>query len=205
MSIKNSKLKITTYNEIGFTLIEALIGVTISSIVGVLLISLLTQNNGLLTQQSAKVSQGTSLNDTETQISELIKSSSSVISSYPVISPQYMTGLTTLVLAIPALDSSGAAVDNVSDYVVITKDPSNSKLLRKMIFPDTNLPSTRKSQNQVLLTRLSLLEFTYLDNANQIVSPTSATKIKYVINQQENTGNGEIVTSANAQINLRNN
>lgn len=186
----------------GFTLIEAIIGIAASSLVGILLISALVQNNGLFSQQTANINQGLNLTTAAGQISEVVKYSSSVEVSYPSASPQYISNSNTLVLSLPSLDSSGNNLEDIYDYAVITKDSQNVSILRKMIFP--NAQSTRKSSNQVLTTRLAAINFYYYDIDGKIVSPSSAAKVGFALSQKEKAGSGNIQSSTSAQINLKN-
>lgn len=187
----------------GFSLVEVLIAVTVSGLAGILIVALLVQNNGLFFQQSAKVSQGLRINDAASQVSELIKSSSSVSSTNLIGSPEYSTGSDTLVLALPAFDSSGNLLTNVYDYGIITRDSQNLNLLRKIIFTDS--ASARKSENRVLATKLVRLTFVYFDDSGNVVSSTSATRINFTINLDEKAGYKTQQSSASGQINLRNN
>lgn len=187
----------------GFSLVEVLIAVTVSGLAGILIVALLVGNNGLFFQQSAKVSQGLTVNDAASQINELIKSSSFVANTNSIGSPVYLSGSDTLVLALPVFDSGGNLLTNVYDYGIITRDSQNLNLLRKIIFTDS--ASARKSENRVLATKLVRLTFIYFDDSGNVVSPTSATRINFTINLDEKAGYKTQQSSASGQINLRNN
>lgn len=187
----------------GFTLIELLIIITVSVIAGSLLVATLVTSNSLFINQSSKVSQGLSLNDSVSEISELIKLSSSIVPSYPVSSPQYFTNDHTLVLAIPSIDTSGQVIVDTYDYTVIAKDTNKPNILRLNLFPDPT--SSRKSQNKVLATNLSEITFIYLDNNNNPISIAQAVKVNFTINLTENNGLSSQTGSASGLINLKNN
>lgn len=187
----------------GFSLLEVLIGVTVSGLAGILIMALLVGNNGLFFQQSAKVSQGLTVNDAASQVNELIKSSSFVASTNLIGSPLYSTSSDTLVLALPAFDSSGNLLNNVYDYGIVTRDSQNLNILRKIIF--TNSQSVRKSENRVLATKLAKVTFIYFDDSGNVVSPTAASRVNFIINLDEKAGYSNQQSSASGQINLRNN
>ncbi len=187
----------------GFSLVEVLLVVTVSSIAGVLLLTIFTQNNGLFIQQSARVAQGLNLNDSVTEISDSIKYAASIV---PISqgNPQYTTGLETIVLALPSLDAQGNIIDQTFDHLIITKDLQNPKILRKLLQKDAS--SSRLYINKVMTTRLSKINFYYLDQEGKSVSPSGASKINFVINLKEVTGlNRNEDSSSSSQVNLRNN
>ncbi len=187
----------------GFTLIEVLLVGVIGSVVGILLISILVQNNGLFSTHSAQVAQGVGLNDIISEVSSSIKTASSVAPSYPSTNPTYISSTNTLVLSIPSIDASGNPVDNTLDFLVFTSDNQNQKILRELLFPD--LSSSRKSMNKVLATTLSSINFSYSDLNGNPVSPSVASKISYTVNLSTKAGYGTEEASASSQAILRNN
>lgn len=188
--------------QAGFTLVELMVGLLLSSLIGVLLISLWVQNNGIFIHQTANVGQGISLNQSGSYISDAIKSASSVASSYPLVSPTYFSNSSSLVLAVPSVDSSGDSILNVYDYEIFVKDSANPLILRKIVFSDPS--SSRKAQNMVLTTNLSDLSFSYLDKSGNIVSPTAAQKVKFIITQNEKIAYGQVQNNVTGEANLRN-
>lgn len=186
----------------GFTLIEVLVAAATAAVAGILLITVLVQNNGLVYDQSAKVSQTLSLNDAASNINDLIKNASAIVATNLVGSPTYTTSNTTLVLALPSLDSSGNIISDTFDYAVIARDPS-SQVLRKIIFKAPS--SIRRVENIVLANKLDSVTFSFLDDNGNSVSPTAASKINYTINLKQKIGVGSEQSSASGQINLRNN
>lgn len=192
---------ISSHNR-GFTLVEVLITVTIVSIAGLLLAQLLIQNNGLFYQQTTKVSHGLDLNSTKLILLNDLKSAHGVIPEYPLISPIYTSSTTTLILKVSATDSSGNILDGTFDYIVYSADSSNSKVLRKRYFPDP--ASSKPSQNQVLLTQLSFLQFIYLDQNGAIVSPASASRVNFTLNVNTQVGLTQQEASSSGDITLRN-
>lgn len=184
---------------------EMLVVVSISAIAGVILVSFLVQNNGLFLQQTARVSQGLSVNQASAQISEAIRSASAVATdcSPPACTSPYSSSPSTLVLTLPSIDAAGEIIESSIDYLVITADSSQPAILRKLTFP--NALSSRQAENQVLVTKLSQLNFGYFDTAGNQVSPTSAARVNFTINLLEKAGFGDAQSSASGQVNLRNN
>ncbi len=190
-------------NNRGWSLPEVLIVITISAVAGSLLISILFSSNQLFFDQSTQISHGLSLNQANKEISDLIRSSLSVVSQYPASgSPQYTSDSDTLVLRLPAVDSGSNVIDSVYDYAVIEKDSGNINILRAMVFPDPQ--STRRAKNKVLTTSHDHMEFNYLDSSNHAVSPGAAVRVYYIINLSTNSGFSANESSVSATINLKN-
>lgn len=187
----------------GMSLVEVIIASAIAGVIGVLLVGFLVQNNGIYFNQTSKISQGTSLNDSSSKIDSVIKNASSVALNYPISNPQYTSDTSTLVLALPSIDSQSTIIENTFDYAVIAKDAQKPNVLRKQIFP--NPSSSRKSENTVLSTTLSQITFLYYDSTGHIVSPTLATKVAYSINQNQKASFGNQTSSFSGQVNLKNN
>jgi type II secretory pathway pseudopilin PulG len=203
MSSLKKRISLLFKDSQGISLFELLIVITLSSLIGAALISFLVKNSGLFYQQNAQINQEISQNNTLDQLRSAILSAAYIASGYPVASPEYTTGTNVLVLAVPSIDASGLVISNTYDYIVFTKDPQKPTILRKFIFPDTL--SKRKSENRVLTTRLSNIFFYYFDKSGNVVSPTTASQIKLVMNQLEKAGLADQQSSESAQVNLRNN
>lgn len=189
-------------NQKGISLVEMLIALTLISLVGVLMVYLAVQNSGLFFRETAKVSQGLSINDASTAISDLIRGSSGVVSTYVDGGTTYSSGLDTIIVSLPSVDAQGNVIENTLDYAVITRDPSQQTVLRKRVFP--NALSSRKSENQVLVTELYNTSFYYLNNSGVQVSPSAASKVNFVINLKENTGINSHESSSSGEVSLRN-
>ncbi len=199
MRIERTKVK-----NSAFTLIELLIGVTTAGIVGVLLIALLTQNSRIYTDQNNKIADGITLNNSAAKIEETIKSASSISAQYtPSGGPLFTTGANTLVLTQPTINSGGNVIENTYDYLVLSADNPNSKVLRLHLYPDAL--SSRKAQNKVLATNLSNLTFYFYSSTGETVSPTLATRVGFVINVNETVAGKTKIASTSGTVNLRNN
>lgn len=188
--------------EKAFTLIELLVVMGIGSVIGIMLISFLVQQNGIFYQQNSKLNQGVSLNNVMSEINDSIRLASGVATSYVNGTTTYSSSTNTLVLSYLSIDQNGDPIENTYDYLIITKD-STTGLVRKLFFPNNS--SFRKSQNKVLLTKASLLSFSYLNKNNLIVSPTAAAKVNVVVNLNDQIGlNKTQSSSASATVSLRN-
>lgn len=188
----------------GLTLLELLIAMSITAIVGVVLLDIIIQNNGLVFIQQAKVSQGLSLNNAHTEIFDAIHNAAQIAATCPspTCTASYSSTKNSIVLAIPSLNASGNPITNTYDYEVITADSQNNDILREYIYPNSS--STRKSQNKVLSTTLASLTFYYLDSKGLSVNPSSAIQVNFVINLQQQAGQS-VESSSSGQVNLRNN
>lgn len=188
-------------NMRGFTLMEIIIVAGIAVIIGTLLVGILINNTGVIDKESSMVTQGLNINDALREIETYGRQAVSVVNGYPEVSPIYITGITTLVLKIPAINNQGI-INDVYDFVVITKDNSNPKLLKEYIFP--NAESIREDKNTILTNLLSSVAFEYLDSNGSSVAASSAVKIKATINVLSKTSSNDQSRSATMVISLRN-
>ena len=198
---KNFELQISNYS--GFSLFETLLVLGLSSVVGVVLVAMFIQNNGVSNNQHLKSAQGLTVNDIYSQITHHFRNASAIINQYPTTDPQYITDADTIVIQLPSINSSGAVIPSVFDHLIITVDSQNSKILRAITIPDAQ--SARPSGNQVLATNLQTLLFYYLDTNNGPTSPTNASSINFVVNLTSAQGQTAVESSSSGVINLRNN
>jgi type II secretory pathway component PulJ len=189
-------------NQMGFTLAEILIVLAASAIVGTILISILIQGSSLFSHQSTKVSQNLSLNSTSNQISQSIQFASSIASNYTNGGFSYTTSNKTLIAKIPSLDSSGNVIENKFDTLIIMPDPIKNNQLKKILFVDPL--SYRKSENSVITTNLSYLEFIYLNDNGIQTSPQTATRVDFIVKVAEKAGQTVQESSVSGRINLKN-
>lgn len=187
----------------GFTLIELLLVMGIGSVIGVMLITFLVQQNGIFYQQSSKLNQGVSLNNAMLEINNVIHQASAIVPSLTDGNTTYTSGKQTLVMSLPSVNQNGDVIDKTFDYLVLTVDSKNSGIIRLLTFPSVS--STRPAGNKVLVSNASLLEVSYLDKNNLDISPSIAVKVGVVLNVKDNLGlNNNQTSSSSARINLRN-
>lgn len=189
--------------ERGWSLIEILIVMTVAAVAGGLLINLMVSSNRLFFDQSAHISQGLSLNQTELELTDLIKVSAGVVAQYPVSgSPLYTTDSNTLIIKLPALSATGGVIESVYDFAVIEPDAVKPEVLRKQIFKDS--ASFRKAENKVLSTNLNALTFNFLDANNNPVSPALAERISFIISLSTKSGFSEKESIGSGTVNIKN-
>lgn len=190
-------------NNLGMSLMELLMGISILSIGGLLIMGILTTTNNIFVKQTVSVNQGLSLNQGSLEIANLIKSSAGVVTQYPVSgNAQFTSGSSALVIKLPAVTAGGQVIDSVYDYAVIAPDAVNPRILRKYVYPDGQ--SARNLENKVLSTSLASLKFTYLDSGSNQVAPIQSARISFTINLADDTGLDPQESSSSSTINLKN-
>lgn len=177
---------------IGFTLVEILIASSVALIIGILLLSILANNNGVFYKQNAIINEGLSLNDAMSEIDKNISQAINVVDT---------SDSHTLVLKLPALDANGV-LNNIYDYVIIAKDADNNNILRKKVFPDP--ASNRKSEDLNLTTILDSIDFSYLDRSGAIVSPNLATSVSVTLSVKSSYGSITSARSSTSVTTLKN-
>ncbi len=172
----------------GLTLVEVLIAMGISIIVGGLLLIIIVNSAGLYSQQSAKLTEGLSINEATSKVRDSIKQSSAIEVSLSAGSTTYTSGATQLVLKVLAIDSSKNIIADNFDYFVFFQD---SNKLRFKTFPSAL--SSRQAQDQIFSTLLDSLDFKYFNSANPPVevTPTNAAKVRISITLKQNTATSE--------------
>lgn len=185
----------------GFTFIELIITMGISSIIGVLLLVIIVNSTGVFYKQSSKLSQGLNINDAFSKIIGNIKQASSIAVSYINGSTTYTSGPIQLVLKIPSIDSSGNIILNTYDYFVYFLDQNTFRL---KTFPDAL--SARKSLDQIFSTSVDSLNFQYFDFSSppNEVAPGAALKIRVTIKLKQRNGTNFETSIATTEANLRN-
>lgn len=190
-------------NSKGITLTEILVTLAITAVVGTLLVTIFSQNNRLFYNQQTKVSHGISSNEAINQIDDGIRGAVTVESQYPAQNPNYISGVSTLILKLPSIDTSGNVISTTFDYMIFSIDPSIPTILRQIVYTDPQ--SARSSANKVISTNLKSLNITYLSDAKAAVSPASASLINYILILSSKQGDQTIESSASGQTRLRNN
>lgn len=200
--MKQSKAKNWPKLSVGFTLVELILAIGISSVVGVLLLVIIVNSTGLFYNQSSKLSEGLNINDALSKIKSSVRLANSVASSYTNEQSTFTSGETQLVFKVSSIDSANNIIPDVYDYYVFYL---NQKQLRLKVFPDTS--SFRKAQDQIFSTNVDSLKFQYFDSASPPgeVAPNIASKIRVTLTLKQNSGLGSIINTATAEANLRNN
>lgn len=188
-----------TVSQKAFTLLELVIVMGITTLVGVLLVGILIQNNGLFYTQSSRVTQGLGANDALGNIKGFIKQAKGVVVGYPETgSPNYISSDNELILKISSVDSLGNLLPTF-DYVIYLKSQDKLNLL---LFPDDS--SARKTVDQFLTSNVDFLSFEYFDSAGGVVGPSSAKKVRVTISSKQKSGLKDITNIATSEAYLRN-
>lgn len=185
----------------GFTLLELVIASGAAMVIGTLLMTIWVNNNGVFYKQNSLVNEGLTINDVTQKIEEYARQAVNVPGGYPESSPTYITGGQVLVLKLPAINSSGVIADTY-DYVVVTPDSSKPKILRLMVFPDSQ--STRPPSNTVLSSYLQSIQFSYLDVNSNPVTPTSAVSVGINLTVLSKLGSVGSSQNSSTTVSLRN-
>lgn len=151
----------------GFTLMEILVAMSISVIVGALLITILVRSSNVFYKQTVKVSEGVGINNALSRLREITKGAQSVVAT---------SSATELVLNIPTVTSEGNFVENTYDLAIFTK---NNDKLKYKLFP--NDQSSRKLADEILVSSIDNFILQYFDKNDQVVTPVSAAKIKMTL------------------------
>lgn len=151
----------------GFTLIETIVAIGIASLlIGVLFLLFDNYNKVFKAQQtSARVLVSASQAGNELQ--NYARQASAVVSSYTFSGTTYTSNSTTLVMKMPAVDSSGSLITGEYDYVVFYT--SSGKLYEKV---SAYASSDRKTLTKQLSDTASSVTFTYNNG-----TPSSATQV----------------------------
>jgi len=190
-------------NQKGLTLVELIIGVAISAVVGVLLINLVIFSNNIFFNQTVKVNQGMSLNQGGSEITDLIKSSAGISNQYPPTgSAQYTADANSLILKLPSLAANGGIIESSFDYAVIEADTQAPAILRKRVFISGG--SSRNEENKVLATSLKDLVLVYLDENNNPITAVQASRITFTISLYDANGELSNSSSLSGTVNLKN-
>lgn len=155
----------------GFTLLEIVIIVGVSTLIVLALIPLYSGYIRTYSYTTAVGDTAGSAAATANELQKWVLQSNRIVTNTTISGTLYTTSSTTLALELPSIDSSGAIIASAYDYVVFYS--SGTKLYRLL---SSNAGSSRVSGTKTLSTTLSSLTFTY-NNA----SPTSADAITVVM------------------------
>lgn len=176
----------------GFTLVELLVAMGISVIVGGLLMIVVVNSAGLFQSESSKLTQGLNANDALVSVRNQIKQSSAIDES---------SSAEKLVTKILSIDISNNIISDTFDNVVFFKDANK---LRLKVYPDPT--SARTAQDQIFSTDVDSLKFEYFNSANPPVevAPASATKVRINLTLKQLVGNKVETSVVSSEASLRN-
>lgn len=178
----------------GFTLIETIIVVTLSSIMMLTLSLLIYTFNKTSTYHQTAAQSSDSASTILREAESLISPASAVLQSHPFASATYTSTPTSLVLEIPSIDSSGIVIAGVYDYAAFYVVETNAYRLL-----EANAASKRVSGTKQLSSTIQALTFTYSDADFTNVSTTTVDVQTRVYVQQDSASSRQ-----REQIRLRN-
>lgn len=185
----------------GLTLVEIIITLGLMSIVGGLIVVIITNSTGLSLKESSKVDMGLQLNDSLSIIRKNVKVAQSVEDIYTIGEKTYQSDEDEVVLKVSSIDEGNNIIDNTFDYFIFSKE--NNNLVFKT-YPDDL--SFRNENNQILSTNLENLVFKYLDLGSppQETAAKDAKRVLVTMSVKKKTGNDSALNIATSGASLRN-
>lgn len=151
----------------GLTLVEVLVAMGVSVVVGALLMVIIVNSTGLFLKQSSKIEQGVGVNDALSVLRSTIRQAQSID---PVSSS------TKLVLKLTSIDSQDNLIPDTFDDFIFFQEGNK---LRFQTVP--NPASARAPVDQILAANVEILDFKY----------TNPGTVKISLSLKENTATSE--------------
>ena len=143
----------------GFTFVELVVTLGISTLALIGLVNLFLVFNSVYGYQQILLATAGSAGAAMSTIEDSVLPASHVLTSHTFSGTTYASGTSTLILELPAVDSSGNIVSDTKDYVAFS---SSTTMLYRLTQASIN--SVRISGLKQLSTTLQSLTFTYNDN-----------------------------------------
>ncbi len=178
----------------GFTLIETFIVIALSTIAMVALTNLFLIFNSVYGYQQAFMAAAGSAGGAMNAFEAAVLPADQVLASHTFGGTTYSSSANTLVLSLPAVDSSGNIIAGTEDYVAFYSSSTNLYRLTA-----AGAGSSRISGQKQLSTTLSSITFTY-DNADF----TKVTNVTADITTQSQFKQQTVQGHLNEQLYLRN-
>ena len=178
----------------GFTLVETFVVISISVVALIALVNLFLIFNTTYGNQQAFMAAAGSAGGAMNAFEAAIMPADQVLASHNFSGTTYSSNATTLILGLPAVNSSGNIIAGTEDYIAFYS--SSAKLYR---LTQAGAGSTRVSGLKELSTTLNSLSFTY-DN----VDFTKVTNVTADIVTQAQFKQQTVQGHLNEQIYLRN-
>ncbi len=169
----------------GFTLVELVVVVTLSSMILLAMFGLFDWHGKIYSSQQSKVLVVSTARNSMNEIKNYIALASRVLASQVISGTTYTSGASTMVLQLPSINSSDTVIPNTYDYVVFYL--SGTKLYEKI---SANASSARTSRTKVLSEVATVLTFTY-DNADfpSVRSVTASLQTQSTYNKSTSVNN----------------
>jgi prepilin-type N-terminal cleavage/methylation domain-containing protein len=153
----------------GFSAIEVIIVVALSTIVMSAIYSIYLTYNSTYLVQNASIAASESAAFFMNDFAEIGRQSSAIVSTRTFSGVSYSTGSTTLILEVPAIDSNSNVLPNTYDYAVFYS--TSTSVYR--IF-EANALSYRASTTKKYSDIVSNLTFTYNNGTPSLATSTAA-------------------------------
>lgn len=160
----------------GFTLQEVMISIFISSLLGLLVISVFLTGNRFFNITQADV-------DIQTEMARIINlfqqdvRGGESISEYPLGSPTFTTDGDTLVVRSLSIKSDGDVLPTTYDYFIYSLSGSGPYTLTRTVVANGD---GRRSSSDILSTKINSLSLTYnatpVTNASEVIIEVNLTK-----------------------------
>lgn len=163
----------------GFTLVETIVVISLTLISLAALVNMFVIFSSLNGYQQAVIATDGSASIAMNAFEAAVLPASKVLVSRTFSGTLYTTSATTLVLQLPAVNSSGTIINGVSDYIVFYR---SSNILYQLT--EVGSGSARRPGQVMLSATLSTLSFTY-DNVD--VTKATAVTVDLQTSQQYKT------------------
>lgn len=178
----------------GFTLVEILISTAVVGLIMLVLYNVYIGYNAVFVIQQARIEVNGSAREVVDEFKHTALQASQVVASHTISGEDYTSGSDEAVFRLPAIDSTGATIAGVYDYVAFF---ASSTSVYKVT--DAGAGSARGSGTRRLSDTLSVLAFTY-NNA----SLSLATSTDIDIQTQKTVGGQVIQAHLHESARLRN-
>lgn len=145
--------------SLGFTLVETLIVVALSTAMMLAISFLMYTFNETTIYQQALVESSGSASIVMRELESLVLPADAVLQAHTFAGATYTSSSTALVLEIPSIDNAGNVITNTHDYAVLYV--VGTDMFRIL---ETNALSTRVSGTKQLSATVQALTFTYTDS-----------------------------------------
>ncbi len=155
----------------GFTFIEALVAIGLLSLFAGLAGSIVTRTWRTATIESQTGQLQLTTNIFLERLNDQLNQAVAVANS----SGSYSTSNTTIIIKVPAYDSSKTIIPSTYDHIVFQQDPTNPQQLKEITIVSNG--SSRRAGSHIITNNISSLSFSYYDiNGNSLTSDRSSTK-----------------------------
>lgn len=143
----------------GLSLIEVLIGVALSSILMLALLTLYIAGQKYFFNQGAKADMMQDSSYPSEWISRDIRGAIQAVGTYAGSSETYTTSATTLVLEVFSIDAAESVILGSSDYIIYRQNPTDSNLLERIVEADG--VSSRFNGTRILADDINSIVFRF--------------------------------------------